>query len=72
MYEYKTEFDNNRRISLLREDVHWLSERQTVRHPEEVVDICRRVLRLDRQMEEQVVCFCMDNKSIFCLNNFLA
>ena len=64
MYEYKTEFNDQRQILLLREDVRWLSERQNVRNPEDVVDICRTLLRLDKQTEEQVYCFCLDTKSV--------
>lgn len=62
MYKYKTEFNENRGIDLVKESISWIGRTEKMYcSSEEIYDFCTKDLRMNLLTEEYVICICLDS-----------
>ena len=64
MYAYRTEFNHDHQVCLVKEKTAWTGRTTEVyRNPNDIYGICTGKLRMDIRTEESVICLCLDSAS---------
>jgi len=62
MYMYKTEFNHNRQIDLVKEKISWTGRSEDMYCSSEAIyDLCTSHLKMNLMTEECVICICLDS-----------